>query len=70
MVHVEEEPSFPPGLDPASSLSQEACAASRRQPQVSAAGHSVTQSLQVGPEVEVGREEEGEGLLQREFGFG
>lgn len=60
MVHVKQEPSLLPGLDPAPSLGQEACTASRRQPQVRAGGHSVTQRLQVGAEVEVWREEEGQ----------
>lgn len=71
MVHVEQEPSLLPGLDPPPSFGQEARAASRRQPEVRAAGHSVTQGLQVGPEVKVGREEEGQAaLLERQIEFG
>lgn len=72
MVHVKQEPPLLPSLDPAPSLGQEACAASRRQPQVFAAGHSVTQRLQVSPQVEVGTEEEGGAALldtQMEFGM-
>lgn len=70
MVHVKQEPPLLPGLDPPPSLGQEACAASRRQPQVRAAGHPVTQRLQVGPEVKVRGEEEGQAALletQTEF---
>lgn len=64
MVHVKQEPSLLPGLDPPPSFGQEAGAASRRQPQVRAAGHSVTQRLHVGPEVKVWREEEGQAALR------
>lgn len=58
VVHVKQEPSLLPRLDPPPSLGQEAGAASGRQPQVSAGGHAMTQRLQVGAEVKVGGEEE------------
>lgn len=58
VVHVKQEPSLLPRLHPPPSLGQEAGAASGRQPQVGAGGHAVAQGLQVGAEVEVGREEE------------
>lgn len=69
MVHVKQEPSLLPGLHPPPSLGQEACTASRRQPQVGAGGHPVTQRLQVGAKVKVGREEEGQ-LLEAHRGVG
>lgn len=58
VVHVKEEPSLLPRLDSPPSLGQEASAASGRQSQVGAGGHTVTQGLQVGAQVKVGREEE------------
>lgn len=63
MVHVKQEPPLLPGLDPPPSFGQEARTAPRRQPQVRAAGHAMTQRLQVGPQVKVGREEEGQAVL-------
>lgn len=68
VVHVKEEPSLLPRLDSPPSLGQEAGAASGRQSQVGAGGHAVTQGLQVGAKVEVGREEEWQLLgTQAEF---
>lgn len=58
VVHVKEEPSLLPCLYSSPSFGQEACTASRCQPQVHAAGHPVTQRLHMGPKVEVWREEE------------
>lgn len=63
MVHVKQEPPLLPGLNPPPSLGQEACATSRCQPQVGAAGHPVTQRLHMGPEVKVRREGEGKAAL-------
>lgn len=71
MVHVKQEPSLLPRLDSAPSLGQEAGTASGRQAQVGAGGHAVTQRLQVGAEVKVGREEERQLLgTQAEFRYG
>lgn len=58
MVHVKQEPSLLPRLDSPSPFGQEAGAASGRQSQVGAGGHTVTQGLQVSAEVKVGRKEE------------
>ena len=70
VVRVKREPPLLPGLHPPPPLGQEAGAAARRQPQVRAAGHPVTQGLHVGPEVEVGGEEEGQAArLQRQTEF-
>ena len=66
MVHVKQEPSFLPSLDPPPSFGQEARTAPRRQAQVRAAGHPVTQRLQVGPQVKVGGEEEGQAVRLEE----
>lgn len=57
MVHVKQEPSLLPRLDSPPSLGEETRAASGRQSQVGAGGHAMTQGLQVGAEVKVGREE-------------
>lgn len=63
MVHVKQEPSPLPGFDPPPLLGQEARTASRRQPQLRAAGDAVTQRLHVSPQVKVWREEEGQAPL-------
>lgn len=63
VVHVKQEPSLLPGLDPPPSLCEEARAASRREPQVVAADHPVTQRLHVGPQVKVRGQEEGQAAL-------
>lgn len=68
VVHVKEEPSLLPRLHSPPSLGQKAGAASGRQAQVCAGGHAVTQGLQVGAKVEVGREEEWQ-LLGTEADF-
>lgn len=67
VVHVKQEPSLFPGLNPPPSLGQKAGAAPGRQPQVHAAGHPVTQRLHVGAEVEVGGEEEWQAVRPEGF---
>lgn len=58
MVHVKQEPPLLPGLHPAAPFGEEPCTAPGGQPQVCAVGHSVTQRLQMCPEVKGGGEEE------------
>lgn len=58
VVHVEQEPPLLPRLDFAAAFGEEPSAAPRREAQVDAAVHSVTQRLDVRPQVKVHREEE------------
>lgn len=58
MFQVKQEPSLLPGFNPAAPLGQESCTASGCQPQVCAVGHTMTERLQMCPEVKGGGEEE------------